>query len=82
MAPVGRKQRETSASIFTDGDCDGFVGEDDCDDYNEQIGSVANDQDCDGVETSLDCDDNNPLLAAVENSHVCFLGECRNFKKR
>ena len=43
-------------SNANDGDCDGIVFSNDCDD-NNPIVSTGQDADCDGVLTDYDCDD-------------------------
>ena len=40
-----------------DGDCDGVLTADDCDDNNSASTTVATDADCDGIPTNNDCDD-------------------------
>ena len=49
-------------TVATDGDCDGVVTIDDCDDNDSNSTTVPTDADCDGVLTEVDCDDNNELL--------------------
>ena len=63
-------QESTSTNRSTDGDCDGVLQADDCDDQSAQ--RPALDADCDGVTTSWDCDDSDP---AVTNTSV-FDSDC------
>ena len=44
-------------AMAEDGDCDGVITIDDCDDADETSTIVAEDGDCDGVLTADDCDD-------------------------
>ena len=45
-----------------DGDCDGTLTADDCDDNDSSSTTLANDADCDGTLTADDCDDNDFAL--------------------
>ena len=53
--------------IIDDGDCDGVITADDCDDSDSSSTIVANDGDCDGVPTAEDCDDSNPQSISTES---------------
>ena len=53
-----------STLIAEDGDCDGVLTADDCDDADENSTIVSEDGDCDGALTAEDCDD------ADENSTI------------
>ena len=45
-----------------DGDCDGVLTAEDCDDGDPSSTAVAEDGDCDGVLTADDCDDTDPTV--------------------
>ena len=47
--------------IAEDGDCDGVLTADDCDDADNTSTVVSEDGDCDGVLTADDCDDTNAI---------------------
>ena len=44
-----------------DGDCDGIVSAQDCDDNDAESTIVETDADCDGILTDEDCDDNDSI---------------------
>ena len=50
----------TRGSNLVDGDCDGVLTVEDCDDSDEDMPN--NDSDCDGVSTSDDCDDSDATM--------------------
>ena len=51
-----------STTLSIDGDCDGVLTADDCDDDDATLPLV--DADCDGVLTADDCDDSDPILGS------------------
>jgi formylglycine-generating enzyme required for sulfatase activity len=57
--------------VSTDGDCDGVLTADDCDDTNPASATLATDGDCDGVPTEDDCDDSD-----AESETVATDGDC------
>ena len=54
-------------SSVLDGDGDGSLQWNDCDDNDDTVKDQSNDSDCDGVETATDCDDND---ASNLNSNI------------
>jgi hypothetical protein len=48
--------------VAEDGDCDGVLTVDDCDDDDANSTNVADDADCDGAVTADDCDDTDATL--------------------
>ena len=64
----------TANAVLDDGDCDGVLTADDCDDSYELgslLGAVANDQDCDGVLSGGDCDDSDPAFGNIIFDQDC-----------
>ena len=57
--------------IAEDGDCDGTVTTDDCDDNDPDSLTVAEDGDCDGVPTPDDCNDLDPDSLTVAEDGDC-----------
>ncbi len=54
-----------------DGDCDGVLTADDCDDADPALGAITEDVDCDGVLTADDCDDADATLGAIAGDGDC-----------
>ena len=54
-----------------DGDCDGVVTPDDCDDADPAMGARAGDADCDGFLTADDCDDADSVAGARADDADC-----------
>ena len=54
----------TSTIVSEDGDCDGVLTADDCNDADSTDALIAGDCDQDGVLTADDCDDVDPSLLA------------------
>ena len=57
--------------IADDGDCDGVLTVDDCDDADPNSTVVADDADCDGVLTNDDCDDADSSSTAIADDADC-----------
>ena len=61
---------DTGATELTntslDGDCDGTLTADDCDDMDAMSTIMADDMDCDGVVTADDCDDADVAVGATD----------------
>ena len=57
--------------IAEDGDCDGILTADDCDDADAESSIVAEDGDCDGTITADDCDDADPESTIVAEDGDC-----------
>ena len=64
-------------AIADDGDCDGALTADDCDDDDTSLGAVAADADCDGTLTADDCNDEDFASTIVAEDADCdgFLTE-------
>ena len=58
-------------SNLLDGDCDGVLTADDCDDNDSGSTTVATDADCDGIQTNNDCDDSDPTSTMISNDLDC-----------
>ena len=68
----GYCQEDPEANLIEeDGDCDGILTVDDCDDSNADSTSIAEDGDCDGVLTAEDCDDSNADSTLVAEDADC-----------
>lgn len=57
--------------LRVDGDGDGVVEADDCDDGDAALGAVADDGDCDGVVEADDCDDADAVRGAAAEDGDC-----------
>ena len=61
----------TQNLISEDGDCDGILTADDCDDDDASSTVVAQDGDCDGTVATEDCDDTDPQSATRAEDGDC-----------
>jgi hypothetical protein len=57
--------------IINDGDCDGILTDQDCDDIDYSSTIVVEDGDCDGVLTADDCDDLDSSSTTVATDGDC-----------
>jgi hypothetical protein len=57
--------------VSQDGDCDGILTADDCDDGDPASNAIADDGDCDGALTADDCDDTDPASTLVASDADC-----------
>jgi len=62
---------ETQNLLAEDGDCDGILTAEDCDDADDLVGSMSEDADCDGVLTADDCDDSDAASTVVSEDADC-----------
>ena len=74
---------DTGATELTntslDGDCDGTLTADDCDDMDAMSTIMADDMDCDGVVTADDCDDMDVAVGATDvdgDGFIACIDDC------
>ena len=69
------KSEDTSTqqdtAVEQDADGDGVLGDADCDDNNDALGSITDDADCDGVLTAEDCDDSDASSTTTATDGDC-----------